>query len=60
MLLGKEAFVTLLNGLIRPESTEIASFKLEAKAKGRFHKGDRIVLVAFGAGLTWGATLVEW
>ena len=31
----------------------------EAKAEGRFHKGDRIVLVAFGAGLTWGATLVE-
>ena len=28
MILGKEAFVTLLNGLIRPESTEIASFKL--------------------------------
>ena len=52
MLLGKEAFVTLLNGLIRLESTEIASFKLEAKAEDRFHKGDRIVLVRFGAGLT--------
>lgn len=32
----------------------------QAKAEGRFHKGDRIVLAAFGAGLTWAATLVKW
>lgn len=32
----------------------------QAKAEGRFRKGDRIVLVAFGAGLTWAATLVQW
>ena len=32
----------------------------QAKAEGRFRKGDRIVLTAFGAGLTWAATLVEW
>ena len=24
------------------------------------HKGDKIVLAAFGGGFTWGATLVEW
>ena len=32
----------------------------QAKAEGRFRRGDRIVLVAFGAGLTWAATLVQW
>ena len=32
----------------------------QAKAEGRFQKGDRIVLTAFGAGLTWAATLVQW
>ena len=32
----------------------------QAKVEGRFRRGDRIVLVAFGAGLTWAATLVEW
>ena len=32
----------------------------QAKAERRFHKDDRIVLTAFGAGLTWAATLVEW
>ena len=26
----------------------------------QLHKGDKIVLAAFGGGFTWGATLVEW
>lgn len=32
----------------------------QAKAAGRFQSGDRILLVAFGGGLTWGATLLQW
>jgi 3-oxoacyl-[acyl-carrier-protein] synthase-3 len=32
----------------------------EAVRDGRVRTGDRIVLVAFGAGLTWGSLLVEW
>jgi 3-oxoacyl-[acyl-carrier-protein] synthase-3 len=32
----------------------------EALAAGRIKAGDYIVLVAFGAGLTWGATLIKW
>ncbi|MFT7676729.1 MAG: 3-oxoacyl-[acyl-carrier-protein] synthase-3 [Planctomycetota bacterium] len=32
----------------------------EAKAQGRLEKGKLVVLVAFGAGLTWGATLIRW
>lgn len=32
----------------------------EAVRSGRVKKGDKIVLVAFGAGFTWGATLIEW
>jgi 3-oxoacyl-[acyl-carrier-protein] synthase-3 len=32
----------------------------EAHAAGRIRPGDYIVLVAFGAGLTWGATLIKW
>jgi 3-oxoacyl-[acyl-carrier-protein] synthase III len=27
---------------------------------GRLHDGDRVLLGAFGAGFTWGATVVEW
>ena len=32
----------------------------ELNKTGRFHKGQKIVLCGFGAGLTWGATLIEW
>jgi 3-oxoacyl-[acyl-carrier-protein] synthase-3 len=32
----------------------------EALTTGRIHPGDYVVLVAFGAGLTWGATLIKW
>ncbi len=32
----------------------------EAVREGRIQTGDKIVLVAFGAGFTWGATLIEW
>ena len=32
----------------------------EAYEKGRVQHGDYIVLVGFGAGLTWGATVLRW
>jgi 3-oxoacyl-[acyl-carrier-protein] synthase-3 len=32
----------------------------EAYRQGRVQEGDYIVLVAFGAGLTWGATVLRW
>jgi 3-oxoacyl-[acyl-carrier-protein] synthase-3 len=32
----------------------------EAIAEGRVKAGDRLVLVGFGAGLTWAAAAVEW
>jgi 3-oxoacyl-[acyl-carrier-protein] synthase-3 len=32
----------------------------DAVAEGRLRPGDRVVLVAFGAGLSWGAMTVEW
>lgn len=32
----------------------------EAIAQGKVRPGDKLVLVAFGAGLTWGAAAVEW
>jgi 3-oxoacyl-[acyl-carrier-protein] synthase-3 len=33
---------------------------VEAQEKGLLKNGDRIVLVGFGAGLTWGALAAEW
>ncbi len=32
----------------------------EAVQQGKIKQGDRVVLVAFGAGLTWGSLLIEW
>jgi 3-oxoacyl-[acyl-carrier-protein] synthase-3 len=32
----------------------------EAVRSGRIKHGDKIMLVAFGAGFTWGSALIEW
>ena len=32
----------------------------EALRKGKIQSGDLILLVAFGAGLTWASTLIKW
>jgi 3-oxoacyl-[acyl-carrier-protein] synthase-3 len=32
----------------------------EAVEEGRVKKGDRIMLLSFGGGLTWASMLVEW
>jgi 3-oxoacyl-[acyl-carrier-protein] synthase-3 len=32
----------------------------EAVKSGHVHQGDLMLLVAFGGGFTWGASIVEW
>jgi 3-oxoacyl-[acyl-carrier-protein] synthase-3 len=32
----------------------------EAVQEGKITRGDHVVLVAFGAGLTWGSILLQW
>jgi 3-oxoacyl-[acyl-carrier-protein] synthase-3 len=32
----------------------------EAEAIGRLRRGDKVLLVAFGGGFTWGAAVLEW
>ncbi len=49
--------------LERYGNTSAASIPIaltEAVAQGKVHPGDRLVLVGFGAGLTWAAAAVEW
>jgi 3-oxoacyl-[acyl-carrier-protein] synthase-3 len=51
------------NNLDRFGNTSAASVGIaldEAARGGRLKKGDLLLLVAFGAGLTWGASLVKW
>ena len=33
---------------------------VEAFESGRINSGDRVVMVGFGGGLTWGALVAEW
>jgi len=32
----------------------------EAHREGKFKRGDNIIMVAFGAGLTWAASAIKW
>ncbi|MEC7904839.1 MAG: 3-oxoacyl-[acyl-carrier-protein] synthase III C-terminal domain-containing protein, partial [Verrucomicrobiota bacterium] len=32
----------------------------QAVEQGRIQRGDLVLLVVFGAGLTWGAAVIEW
>ncbi|MGZ0655789.1 beta-ketoacyl-ACP synthase III [Coraliomargarita sp. W4R53] len=51
------------NNLDRFGNTSGASVGIaldEAFRNGRIHSGDLVLLVAFGAGLTWGASLIKW
>jgi 3-oxoacyl-[acyl-carrier-protein] synthase-3 len=32
----------------------------EANRQGRIESGDKVLLVAFGAGLTWASAIIEW
>lgn len=49
--------------LYRHGNTSAASIPValcEAIQEGRVKRGDKIVIVGFGAGLTWGAAFIEW
>lgn len=49
--------------LQRYGNTSCASIPLclsEARSEGRLQAGDLVLLMGFGAGLTWGACLLEW
>src|SRR4029077_8177668 len=53
----------MVSNLDRYGNTSSASIPIalcEAWEQGRVHEGDRLMLVAFGSGLVWGAGLVEW
>lgn len=44
-------------------NTSAASIPLlldELNREGKLQRGDKLVLSGFGAGLTWGALLLEW
>ena len=53
----------VFNNLEKYGNTSAGSVPLaldEAVLEGRVHRGDRIVLSGFGAGLAWGTALMKW
>jgi 3-oxoacyl-[acyl-carrier-protein] synthase-3 len=38
----------------------IPTLLAEAEETGRLKRGMKVMMVAFGAGFTWGAALVDW
>jgi 3-oxoacyl-[acyl-carrier-protein] synthase-3 len=53
----------MVNAIANYGNTSTASIPLalkDAVAAGRLKRGDNLVLVGFGAGLTWGACVIEW
>jgi 3-oxoacyl-[acyl-carrier-protein] synthase-3 len=53
----------LFINLDRYGNTSAASVAIaldEAVASGKIQRGDLILMMVFGAGLTWGAAVIEW
>ncbi len=55
-----EKMVVTVDRYGNTSSSSIPIALRDAIAEGRIHKGQRLMLLSFGAGLTWSAVLVEW
>lgn len=55
-----EQFVTNIQSHGNTSSASIGLAMAEADEQGLFQTGDKLLLVGFGGGLTWGAALIEW
>lgn len=61
--LGEGVMEKVFLNLDRYGNTSAASIPLalsEAVAAGKIQSGDKILMVAFGGGLSWGGSVVEW
>lgn len=56
----EERFIVNIEKYGNTSSASIGLAMDEAVRDGRIKRGDKVVLVAFGGGLTWGSLLVEW
>jgi 3-oxoacyl-[acyl-carrier-protein] synthase-3 len=55
-----EQFFINLNKYGNTSAASVAIALDEAVRSGRVRTGDLILLIVFGAGLTWGAAVIEW
>lgn len=55
-----EKFIVNIEKYANTSSATIGLAMDEAVRDGRIRSGDKVLLVAFGGGLTWGSLLLEW
>jgi 3-oxoacyl-[acyl-carrier-protein] synthase III len=60
LVLDSERVVECISGYGNTSAASVPIALATAVEDGRVNPGDRILLAAFGGGLTWGATVVEW
>ncbi len=56
----REKFPTNLQECGNISAASVPTLLDQVNKDGMLHKGDKIVLAGFGAGLTWGACVIEW
>lgn len=60
MGISMDRFVMNIQKYGNTSSASIGLAMAEAEQEGRFRPGDKILLVGFGGGLSWGALAIEW
>jgi len=58
--LPMDRFIVNLQNYGNTSTASIPIAMVEAIEKGQIQRGDKLVMVGFGAGLTWGALVAEW
>ncbi|MFE4642410.1 beta-ketoacyl-ACP synthase 3 [Streptomyces sp. NPDC056730] len=58
--IGVQSCVTHLDRVGNTGAASIPLALADADARGRFRAGDRMLLTAFGGGLTWGTVALRW
>jgi 3-oxoacyl-[acyl-carrier-protein] synthase-3 len=58
--LPEEKVVINVNKYANTSAASIPLALVEAAEEGRMKEGDRILMVGFGGGLTWGASVLIW
>lgn len=60
MALNKNKVFTNFDNIGNTVSASIPIALKDAETQGRLKEGDTVLLVGFGVGLSWGATLIRW
>jgi 3-oxoacyl-[acyl-carrier-protein] synthase-3 len=58
--LPMDRFIVNLERYGNTSTASVPIAMVEALEKGKIKPGDKVVMIGFGAGLTWGALAAEW